>query len=141
MAEYLFRQWCEERGKGDWTILSAGVGAVGGRPAADNALEILDSPEIDGRGHRSSPVTEERVARADVILGMTRGHCEWVKLGFPAHQHKIHLLSSFSSEEGERETSVPDPIGCGLDVYQDAASRIKHCFEGLFEYLLQMEGG
>ena len=70
MAEGLFRQ--AFKGRGDFEVYSAGVGAVDGLPPSEHAVRALKEMGIDISHQRSRMLSGELVRRADYIFGMTR---------------------------------------------------------------------
>src|SRR5881396_980473 len=81
MAEGLFRQ--AVKGRGDFQVVSAGVGAVEGLPASEHAVRALRDLGIDIFQHRSRMLTNELVERADYIFGMTHSHVDAIMLLYP----------------------------------------------------------
>ena len=55
-------------------VLSAGLSAASGGPAADEAVEAARSYGADLTPHRSRPLSPELAAQADYLVAMTRGH-------------------------------------------------------------------
>src|SRR3954451_958492 len=86
MAEGLFRH--AVRGRGDYRVLSAGVGAVDGQPDSDHAVRALKELGIDIGKHRSRHLTGELVQQADYIFGMTHSHVDAVTLLYPQAAEK-----------------------------------------------------
>ena len=56
-------------------VLSAGMAAMSGGPAADEAVAVARSYGADLTGHRSRPLAPDLAAQADYLIAMTRGHC------------------------------------------------------------------
>lgn len=127
MAEYLFRGHILSRP--EIRVSSAGVMTGYGTPASRHALTVLEEVGIDGRPHRSQPVTAELVQSAELLVVMTLQHREILLSQYPEAADKIFLLKSFSPEnEGE---DVMDPIGLSLDVYRHVRDEIAHALWGL----------
>lgn len=119
LAEVLARKHVGERGLGDRvTIRSAGVAAYPGAPASEGSAVVASRHGLDLSHHRSSPLTAELAAAADVILGMTPGHVMGARQAAP--DARVELLGSYAQGLEELEgPSVPDPIGAPLDVYEE----------------------
>ena len=77
MAEAIVRSLIESGSyPGDWTVESAGVGAMDGDPATDNAVAVLAELGLDLAGHRARLLTPEMISQADTIFAMERRHLE-----------------------------------------------------------------
>lgn len=100
----------------DTLVRSAGVSAMGGAPATPEAIEAVRRYGADLAAHRSTPLTREQVAGADVIFAMTRAHAELARQAVPGAD--VRLLDP----EGR---DVPDPVGSSQDVYDEAAATIE----------------
>jgi protein-tyrosine-phosphatase len=115
MAEAIARQVAAERGLGDVSFGSAGIGAWDGAPPSDGAMLVALEQGVDLSTHRSRLLTPEIVADADLVLVMGEAHRARVEaLG---GEGKTHLLARYAS--GDRESrSISDPFGGDLDVYR-----------------------
>lgn len=75
MAEAIARTRAAERGWGTVEFRSAGVSAWPGSPASEAVIEAANRRGVEGlEGHRSTPVTEELLEWADLVLAMTPSH-------------------------------------------------------------------
>ena len=79
MAEGLFRH--AVKGRSEFRILSAGVGAVDGCPPSEYAVRALRELGLDISPQRSRMLTHELVQKADYIFGMTHSHVDAIKIG------------------------------------------------------------
>ncbi len=98
---------------------SAGLSAPSGAPASDNALEVMAAEGIDLSPHRSRPVTEDLVLRADLVYGMTEAHALRLQARFPAYADRVRAMP----------VEVPDPYGGSPEDYRSAARRIREALE------------
>ena len=134
MAEGLMRHHLKGlKGRGDITILSAGVSASDGARASQPAVEALSELGIDLKAFRSQPVTEELLERCDHVFTMTRDHFRIIDLLFPEHSGKVRLLGEFTEHGGD----VPDPIGQGLTTYKRCRDVIKSALAQLLDFVDQ----
>ena len=76
MAEGLFRHIT--RGRNDFRVVSAGVGAVEGLPPSEHSVRALRELGIDISKQRSRMLTPEVVDEADYIFGMTHSHVDTI---------------------------------------------------------------
>ena len=125
MAEALFRKLLSHRLKcGEeelldrgYTVVSAGLAAANGSAASPEAVDLLGSEGIDLTSHSSQPVTEALLFHADHILTMTRQHRQAILSTFPELSDRVRPLSS-------RGVDISDPIGGGMECYQDCRNEI-----------------
>src|SRR5206468_63686 len=78
MAEGIFRQ--AVRGRGDFRVWSAGLGAMEGQPPSPYAVQAVGELGIDISNQRSRMLTLDLVQQADYIFGMTHSHIDTVML-------------------------------------------------------------
>ena len=136
MAEGLFRN--SMRGRKDYRVLSAGVGAVNGQVPSRYSILALQELGIDISNQRSRMLTADLVREADYIFGMTRGHVEAISLMFPQAAEKTFLLREFDDTLDSFEKDIPDPIGGSYEVYLDSRDQIEQGIASLVQYLDQL---
>jgi protein-tyrosine phosphatase len=105
-------------------VLSAGVAATHGMPAASHAIEVVRSRGGSLEEHVSRPITRELIRHADVIVAMTNDHLEALLDQVPECAPRARLLHP---EGGD----VADPVGCDRDTYLRTAHAIEHYLEHL----------
>jgi protein-tyrosine phosphatase len=118
------RQGCsieqlEERG---YVVLSAGVAAINGAPAAAHAIDVLRSLGGSLETHRSRRVTLELVRQADCIFAMTADHLDALLDAVPEAQSHTFLLDPHGGD-------VSDPIGSDHRNYRQTAQTIERMLE------------
>jgi protein-tyrosine phosphatase len=126
LAETLFKQRLAQRlgcapqelPERGYVVLSAGLAASAGAPAADEALEVARAYGGDLSAHRSRPLTAQMAAQADYLIAMTHGHVRALAGCAP------HLLNPAGDD-------VSDPIGCDRSVYEECARQIWDFLEPL----------
>src|SRR6266478_370003 len=139
MAEGLFRQ--AVKGRNDFRVLSAGVGAVEGAPPSEYAVRALKELGIDISNQRSRMLTSEVVQRADYIFGMTHSHIDTVTLLYPQAAEKTFLLREFDDTLELFEKDISDPIGGSYDIYLDCRDQIEQGIASLLRFVEQGEPG
>ncbi|MHB1425600.1 MAG: arsenate reductase/protein-tyrosine-phosphatase family protein [Gemmataceae bacterium] len=97
-------------------VLSAGLSAAGGGPAAVEAELTARSYGADLSAHRSQPLTPELAERADYILGMTHSHVRALTDYF-GH---LGLSPRLLDPNGD----IADPIGSAQPVYDECGRQI-----------------
>ncbi|MFM7739746.1 MAG: L-threonylcarbamoyladenylate synthase [Planctomycetota bacterium] len=99
------------------TVTSAGVAAMPGARASNQAVETMRDYSIDLGGHSSQPVTERLVQNADLILTMTEGHRQALLAQFPAAVNRTYTVARGTGD-------ISDPIGLPVDFYRRCAAQI-----------------
>ena len=118
MARVIAERTLERSGWDAAEIRSAGVSAVSGSMASDGAIHAAADHGLDLDGHRSSPLSEELVEWADLILTMGVHHLLAVEN--KGGRGKTAMLSAFAEgrESGE-SWGVPDPFAGDIEVYRE----------------------
>jgi len=126
MAEALFRnlvaqrlgcgpEETEDRGV---LVVSAGVAAMTGGRASEQAIQVMSQRGLDVRGHITQPLTQSLVRYADVIYAMTQSHRQAVVAQWPDAAERTLVLRT----DGE---DISDPIGGPVERYQRCAAQIQ----------------
>ncbi len=135
MAEGLFRH--AVKGRGDFRVISAGVGAVDGQPPSAHAVRALKELNIDISRQRSRMLSSEMVNQADFIFGMTHGHVDAVTLLYPQAVEKTFLLRDFDETLDIYEKDISDPIGGSFEVYAACRDQIEQGIVSLLNFIDQ----
>lgn len=98
-------------------VRSAGVHAARGMPAAPEAVKIAGEMGADIHQHRSVPLTDDLLRRADMIYTMTQAHRDEIISHAPLMAEKTFTL--------DPDGDIEDPIGKGEQVYRRTAQRIE----------------
>jgi protein-tyrosine phosphatase len=120
----------EELPRRGFVVLSAGIAAMMGGQAADEAALVARELGADLSGHSSRPLTAELVAQADYLITMTRSH----QLAVAKHFGRAGPRPRLLCPEG---ADIADPIGCDQQVYRECAQQILRHLEGLLPELQQ----
>jgi L-threonylcarbamoyladenylate synthase len=105
-------------------VISAGLAAMMGGPAAEEAVEVARTFGGNLEGHRSQPLSAELAAQADYLVAMTRSHVRALLDHYPRLGTTPRLLSPAGED-------VPDPIGCDRPVYEACGQQIWQHLEAL----------
>jgi tRNA threonylcarbamoyl adenosine modification protein (Sua5/YciO/YrdC/YwlC family) len=97
--------------------LSAGIAAMAGGRAAEEAVETMKLRGLDLAAHESQPLSDRLVRYADLILAMTRGHREAILAQWPDARDRVFLVSN---DRGD----IADPIGGPAELYRRCAEQI-----------------
>jgi len=135
MAEGLFRRAL--RGRNEFRVLSAGVGAVDGLPPSEYAVRALRDLGVDISKQRSRMLTAELVHQADYIFGMTHSHVDAITLLYPQAAEKTFLLREFDETLDSYENDISDPIGGSYDVYLSCRDQIEQGIASMLKFIDQ----
>ena len=104
------------------TFKSAGLSvAVLGEAASKNAKVAMNTyTENALDGHKATPVTQELVDWADLIVGMTRSHTAQVRSRFDTKGKHVMTLASAAGQSHD----VLDPFGGSVETYTDCAAQM-----------------
>lgn len=137
MAMGLLRdKLCEAGLEGEYEVRSAGVWGLESQPPSAYALQMMAERGIDISDHRSHDLTPQDVEEADLILTMERGQAEAIRVEFPPHAHKVHLLSEMAG----RHYDIRDPYGGPLHEYRQCANEIERLIEEGYPRIMQLVG-
>ena len=137
IAEYLLRDRLGSNA--DWQIASAGVLAADGQAASAEAIRVMAERGIDMAGHRSRMLDRELVDAASLVVVMTGGHRDQIRLLHPHPEvmQKMFLLKSFDTRM--RGGDVDDPIGMSVEVYRGVRDEIDAALPGLMAFMKSLE--
>ena len=110
MAELIARARARELGWEHVEVASAGVAAFSGSPPSEGALRAAEAHGLDLSHHRSTLLTADVAAGADLILTMSPNHLmRVIDLGSGGH---AGLLTSYAGGLDDASgMAIPDPIG------------------------------
>ncbi len=135
MAEGLFRH--AVKGRGEFRILSAGIGAVDGQPPTVHSVQAMRELGIDISRQQSRALTAEMVRSADLILCMTHSHVDTVQLLYPQAAEKTFLLREFDDTLEPYEKDISDPIGSPYGIYVECRDQIEQGIVTLLKFMDQ----
>jgi protein-tyrosine phosphatase len=99
-------------------VMSAGIAASSGMPAAANAIEVIRSRGGSLQAHTSRQLSLEMARAADLIIAMTSDHLDALLTHVPECAPRARLLHAAGDD-------IPDPVGSDLETYQDTAREIE----------------
>lgn len=123
-----------ERGLEQWTVRSAGTWASGVRGASQYSIDVMALLGFDITGHRSQMVDEALLNEADLVLCMETGHVEALRFEFPAHAHKVYLLSEMDNQRFD----IHDPYGEPVEMYQRMAMQLSGLIDAGLDRIVEL---
>ena len=101
-----------------FVVISAGVSAMNGMPAAANAVEVVRTRGGSLDEHASRKAAPDLVRHADHIIAMTADHLDILLDQIPEVAHRSRLLDANGDD-------IADPVGCDLPTYHRTAREIE----------------
>lgn len=108
MAAALLRDELSKLGVTNVIVKSAGIAAISGVPASENAVKAMAEEGIDIGDHAASLVDGDALDRADAVYAMTEAHRAALVARYPQYAYKFKVLGG----------GVDDPFGGGMDIYR-----------------------
>ena len=129
-----------------YAVASAGTVAVDGLGASFEACQAASERGLDLSGHRSRFVTGDLLARAKLVLTMTRQHRRTLLDLHPGAVDRLFTLKGYAAGAGTSGAiaslpsagsaeDIPDPIGLGIEAYRRVASEIERGAAAVVERL------
>lgn len=128
MAAALFNKIAESNGL-EVKSTSAGIMALPGQKAAQNAIWLMSQKGIDLSHHRARLLEAETLDEGDLILVMEKAHLDVIPESYKDH---AYLLSQYASDA---EEDIFDPVGGDLPVYELCVSSIEKHLQNLAKKL------
>ena len=118
MAEAIARAAAQEAGLEEVSFRSSGTSAVPGLPASQGALGAAQRHGLALNAHLSSPLSQELIDWADLILTMGPSHL--IRVMELGGEGKGVLLGAYAQgkDATAMEPAVPDPYGGDDEMYE-----------------------
>ena len=115
-------------------VFSAGIWALDGNPASENARAVMAERNVDILDHIAHTVTANDVAEADLILVMSQEHATVLRHTWPQYDWKVHRLAEMSG----RRKDINDPYGRPIDAYRECADILSETIDRGFARILTL---
>lgn len=126
MAEVIFRDMVS-----DVEVCSAGISAVSGQRASDEAIEVCADHGLDLSKHFSSRISKSKISKMDWVFTATLQHKKDLKGLYP--DLKIKTIKECAG--GYDDVDISDPIGGTKERYEACFLEIKEALEKIAEKL------
>lgn len=110
----------------DTVVRSAGVSAMPGGPATPEAVTAVRRYGGELSSHRSTPVSRQLLAEADIIFAMTQAHADAARAIDPTAD--IRLLDPTGHD-------IADPIGAPQPAYDETAQTLERLIRARLDEL------
>ena len=118
-------------------VSSTGTSGITGHQASKTATQVAADHGVFIDDHLSSPLTEENVGRADLILTMTPEHREYIEDNFPGHGEVVELKIFGQAPGKVVDPYIPDPIGLSklfyVNIFKDLYMEITRVLPAIME--------
>ena len=119
VAEALLKSALQAKGKNNYKINSAGLGALVGHKPDKMVIDLMLEKGIDISGYRAQQINQEIIYKADLILVMEVAHKELIEHEEPSAKGKVFRLGEWGDFE------IPDPYQQERKVFQDVVQLIE----------------
>lgn len=140
LAEALARESAGARGLSDLECRSAGTHASRDAPASSGSVEVADEVGVELSSHRSTPLGEELLGWADLVVCMSVSH-RLVVERMGAGERAVLLTRFLPEEHPEHGRSVADPVGRELETYREVRELMKEAVDGLLDHVEATRSG
>ncbi len=120
MAEGIARKLLADHGVANVKVDSAGLDAMEGSPATEEAIEVMKAKGVDLTSHRSKPFNA-KLGKKDMVLTMTRSQKERILARHPSLVGRVFMLEEYAKN---RPLDIPDPYK-GQAGYEETADEIE----------------
>ena len=127
MAAALFNKIAIEKNL-DVAIESAGIFALDGEPASNEAVIAMKKYDIDLLGHHAQTINTELIEKSDLILTMTKAHKMVLET---AAKGKVFTLLEYAGLDGD----IVDPYGGDVAEYEECAEMLYNALGKVAEKL------
>ena len=118
MAQAILEYELNKDGRRNTEVMSAGIAAVVGHSAEDNARELMLERGLDISSHRATQLVPEMLLHSDLVLVMEKQQQRKVETMQPAAKGRIYRLGHW----GDFDT--PDPYGQEINKYREILGMI-----------------
>ena len=133
MAKVILESRLPDAMKAFVRVETAGVNALDGESATDQAVQVMAERGLDLSGHAAGFLSYERMKESDLILVMEKDHLKHIQLFYRPAKDKAHLLREFGVRR--KSGDVPDPYGKSLRTYRACADLIESCMNGVIAHI------
>ena len=152
MAEGILKKMLRENEVDNFEVSSAGISTLSGVPATLFAMEVSKTRNVDLTQHRSRQLNKQILKKADLILGMSDEHLEYIRRMGKGARDKTYLLKAFSPSKhqiGENDSAsnkdestgvlyIKDPIGGSIDDYNRCFVELEEEIGRVFQELISL---
>lgn len=140
IAASFFMQEVHHHGQeADIRASSAGTWTTADQAATIDAIQYAKNHQIDLDPHRSRPISEALLSQNHLVLTMSSGQAESLRIEFPKYRDKIMLLSKAA---GSPPFDIPDPYHSSYqpeDIANEIVRIIHRGYDHIFNLAMRMK--
>ncbi len=144
MAEGIFKKMLKEKTTeySQYKIYSAGIFADRGISPTREALQVMSELNIDISQHKSQPISESLLRKADLIFTMTKEQQKYLHQKFPWTKGKTYLVKEYYFKNQQDENikdnlNIIDPLGHPVEYYRLVAKKLIINLNRIAEKIIQ----
>ena len=135
MAEVIFNSLAEEKGL-DWRAESAGVAAIGDRPASQNAILAVSEIGLDLSMHHTRFLPCVDLNEFRLFVGLNDEHADILRsLGIPAEMVRVLYRAPNVDDPYDLRMDIVDPYGGDINAYRKCRDDIVGAVKALIATL------
>ena len=135
MAEVIFNSLAEQSNL-DWRAESAGVAAVGDRPASPNAVQAVAEIGLDLSAHRTRFLPSVDLNEYSLFVGLGEEHADILRsLGIPANMVRVLHRAPNTADIYDLRMDIVDPYGGDINAYRKCRDDITGAVKALIATL------
>ena len=124
MAAVIFNSIAAEKGL-DWVAESAGVAAVGDRPASENAVKAVAELGLDLSAHRTRFLPALDLNEYDMFVALNDEHYQILQsIGIPDAMLRLLRRAPNVNDIYDLRQGIVDPYGGDLNAYRKCRDEI-----------------
>ncbi len=118
MAEVIFNSLAAQEGL-DWRAESAGVAAVGERPASPNAIEAVSEVGLDLSAHRTRFLPAIDLNEYSLFVALGEEHADILRsIGIPSDLVRVLYRAPNPDDMYDLRMDIVDPFGGDMNAYR-----------------------
>lgn len=135
MAEVIFNSLAVQNGL-DWRAESAGIAAVGDRPASPNAVQAVAEIGLDLNMHRTRFLPAVDLNEYSLFVGLGEEHADILRsIGIPAELVRVLYRAPNVDDPYDLRMDIVDPYGGDLNDYRKCRDDIVGAVKALMTAL------
>lgn len=135
MAEVIFNSLAAQKGL-EWRAESAGVAAIGDRPASQNAIQAVAEIGLDLSTHSTRFLPYVDLNQFSLFVGLSEEHADILRsLGIPDELVRVLRRVPNKDDKYDLRMDIVDPYGGDINAYRKCRDDIAGAVKSLISTL------